>query len=68
MALDDMDRVTVTRSAATDHAVVRARETRKPWLLLANARRVVDGALQPADLHDVVDIVNDAVASRTPSC
>jgi hypothetical protein len=56
MALDDMDRVTVTRSAATDHAVVRARETRKPWLLLTNPRRVVDCALRSADLHDVVDI------------
>lgn len=65
MSLEDMDQVTVARSAASEHAIVRSRQTRLPWLLLAKPRIVVDGALQPVEIHRMVDLVNDAVGRCT---
>lgn len=64
MALDDMSPATVARSAATEHVIIRSRETHKPWLLLAKPQQVVNGALRPVGLHDMVDLVNHAVSLR----
>ena len=64
MALDDIGPATVARSAATEHAIIRSRETNQPWLLLAKPQLVVNGALRLIGVHDVVEVVNDAVSRR----
>lgn len=64
MALDDIGPATVARSAATEHAIIRSRETSQPWLLLAKPRQVVQGALHPVGLHNVVDLVNATLSRR----
>jgi hypothetical protein len=64
MALDEIGSVTVTRSAATEHAIVRSRREQTPWLLLAKPRVVKDGALQTVPLHDVVELVNAVVSQQ----
>lgn len=64
MALDDIGPATVARSAATEHAIIRSRQTNQPWLLLAKPQQVVHGALQAVGLHDLVDLVNAAASQR----